>query len=134
MARSNVELKEHEGLSLGRYALIYVALLGLTVATYSLSRLQLGTWSMVIAMAIAVVKASLVALFFMQLWEHGGSYRLAVATALLWVALMIVFILADVKTRFPLAIPSTSPMAELPGPTRPGPSQPTRSAPKGAPQ
>jgi hypothetical protein len=71
----------------------------------------------VIALAIAVAKASLVALFFMQLWEHGGTYRLVLLTALLWVALMIVFILADVKTRFPLAVPSTD--SELPVQQRP---------------
>lgn len=128
MVRSHVETRPHEGLSIGRYALIYVVLLVLTVATFLLSRHDFGIWSTVIAMVIAVTKASLVALFFMQLWEHGGTYRLAVATALLWLALMIVFILADVKTRFPLAVPSNAPMADLPvhggpGTGKPGPTQ-----------
>jgi|GEM_PF-2575101 len=128
MVRSQVETSSHEGLSIGGYALIYVVLLVLTVATFLLSRHDFGIWSTVIALAIAVAKASLVALFFMQLWEHGGTYRLAVATALLWLALMIVFILADVKTRFPLAVPSNAPMADQPvhggpGTGKPGPTQ-----------
>lgn len=130
MARSQLETRSHEGLSLGRYALIYVVLLVLTVATFLLSRLDLGTWSMVIALAIAIAKASLVALFFMQLWEHGGTYRLVVVIALLWVALMIVFILADVKTRFPLAVPSTGPFTELPVQQRPAASEPGKPDPK----
>jgi cytochrome c oxidase subunit 4 len=126
--QSHLETGAHEGLSPGRYALIYVALLVLTVATFSLSRLDLGIWSTVIALAIAVAKASLVALFFMQLWEHGGTYRLVLLTALLWVALMIVFILADVKTRFPLAVPSTD--SELPVQQRPVAPAPGKPDPK----
>ncbi len=129
MARSHLETGSHEGLSLGRYALIYIVLLVLTVATFLLSRLDLGIWSTVIALAIAIAKASLVALFFMQLWEHGGTYRLVLLTALLWVALMIFFILADVKTRFPLAVPSNVPFSELPVQQGPAASEPGKRDP-----
>ena|SRR5215813_5858058 len=131
MAHSPVENRLHQDLSIGQYALIYAVLLVLTVATYLFSRVNLGIWSMVIAMVIAVVKASLVAFFFMQLWQHGGTYRLVVATALLWLALMIVFILADVKTRFPLAVPSNAPFADIPvhGDGGRGTSAPTQQQP-----
>lgn len=105
---------EHGDLSLAKYGMIYAALLVLTVATYLLSRLSLGTWSLVIALVIAVAKASLVVLFFMQLWQHRGSLRLALATALLWLALLMLFIVADVRTRFPLTNPTANPILDGP--------------------
>ncbi len=113
MAQTAAE-SEHSELSPAGYALIYIGLLILTVTTYLLSRLELGTWSLVIAMVIAVSKASLVALFFMQLWNHRGSVRLAIATAILWLFLMMFFVVADVKTRFPLSNPPENPLLDSP--------------------
>src|SRR6266852_5581307 len=101
---------DHGELSPARSAMIYVGLLILTVATYSFSRFSLGTWSVVIAMVIAILKASLVVLFFMQLWYHRGSVRLALATAVLWLFLLIFFVVADVKTRYPLTNPNSNPI------------------------
>src|SRR5713226_3926872 len=72
------------------YAVTYLGLLALTITTFLLSRKDFGIWSFVIAMAIAVTKASLVVLIFMQLWHHRGSPRLALATALMWLALLMV--------------------------------------------
>lgn len=127
-AQGKVEAAEHNGV--GRNALVYLALLVMTVATYLLSRLDLGTWSTLIAMTIAVVKASLVALFFMQLWQHGGVYRLVLATALFWLALLSTLIVADVKTRFPLTNPSANPMVDHEVPSGSGSArEPTRSSP-----
>lgn len=103
---------EHGDLSPARYGVIYAALLVLTIATYLLSRLSLGTWSVVIALLIAVAKASLVVLFFMQLWQHRGSVRLALATALVWLLLLTFFVVADVKTRYPLSNPSENPILD----------------------
>jgi cytochrome c oxidase subunit 4 len=104
------------------YALTYLGLLALTVTTFVLSRKDFGIWSFVFAMAIAVTKASLVVLIFMQLWHHRGSPRLALATALLWLALLMVFVVADVRTRFPLSNPSFNPIA--------GPGEPASSTEK----
>jgi cytochrome c oxidase subunit 4 len=105
---------DHEGLSPARSAMIYVGLLILTVATYSFSRFHLGTWSVVIAMVIAIFKASLVVLFFMQLWYHHGSVRLALATAVLWLFLLTFFVVADVKSRYPLTNPNSNPLWQPP--------------------
>jgi len=89
------------------YALVWVGLLALTVATYSLSRVHLGAWSVAIALTIAGIKASLVVLFFMHLWHQESSYRLVFGTALVFLLLMLAFVVADVHMRFPLANPST---------------------------
>jgi cytochrome c oxidase subunit IV len=107
------------------YGVTYLGLLALTITTFLLSRKDFGIWSFVIAMAIAVTKASLVVLIFMQLWHHRGSPRLALATALAWLALLMVFVLADVHTRFPLANPSNNPIE---GPAGPAPSNQTTGA------
>jgi len=47
----------------------------------------------VVAMAIAVVKSSLVVLFFMHLWDHGGANRLVLATTVVFVALLMGLVL-----------------------------------------
>jgi cytochrome c oxidase subunit 4 len=90
----------------GRYVVVWVALVAFTVLTYSAWRINLPEpWHVLVALAIAVVKASLVALFFMELWEHTGATRLVFASSLVFVALLIGLVVADNATRFPLANP-----------------------------
>jgi hypothetical protein len=61
-----------------------------------------------VALSVAVVKATLVALFFMHLWEHGGVNRLVLGTSVLFVVLLIGLVLLDNATRFPYANPPYS--------------------------
>jgi cytochrome c oxidase subunit IV len=92
-----------------RYLIVWAALLALTVLTYALARVHLpGTWAVLVALAIAVTKGTLVALFFMHLWEQAGANRLVFATSLVFVALLIGLVIADNATRFPLANPPGS--------------------------
>jgi len=92
-----------------RYALVWVALLVLTFATWGLSRYHIpGVWGVAVALGIAVTKSALVALFFMHLWDQAGANRLVFATSLVFVALLIVIVLSDNATRFPLANPPGS--------------------------
>ncbi len=103
----------------GRYVAVWAALLVFTALTVGLGRIHLaGGWSIVIAMAIATVKASLVVLFFMHMKEHGGASRLVLATTLVFVALLMGLVLLDNATRFPLANPPTEATLPLmpPGP------------------
>ncbi len=51
----------------GTYAKVLGALLALTVTTVLAAGFNFGSWNVVIALGIATVKASLVALFFMHL-------------------------------------------------------------------
>ncbi len=81
------------------YVLTFAALILLTFLTFGLSYLDLGAWSIVIAMVIATTKSALIALFFMHLVNHRVANRLAFAVA---VGLAIFFIgisLLDVRTR-----------------------------------
>jgi len=109
--------KKHAGP--GRYLLVWALLLVFTALTVGLGRIHLaGGWSLVVAMAIAVVKSSLVVLFFMHLWDHGGANRLVLATTVVFVALLMGLVLLDNATRFPLANPPTDATLPLmpPGP------------------
>jgi cytochrome c oxidase subunit IV len=93
----------------GRYLAVWVALLVLTVLTYTLARVHLpGAWAGIAALAIAVTKGALVALFFMHLWEQAGANRLVFTTSLVFVALLVGLVIADNATRFPLANPPGS--------------------------
>jgi cytochrome c oxidase subunit 4 len=99
----------------GRYAAVWIALLVLTVATYSVARVHLGHgWGITIALLIALAKGGLVALFFMHLWDQRGANRLVMGTSLVFVALLIGLIIADNATRFRLANPPGSLPGSLP--------------------
>ena len=107
----------------GRYVLVWVVLVVFTGLTYTAWRIHLPEpWHVLVALAIAVVKAGLVALFFMELWEHTGATRLVFASSLVFVALLIGLVLLDNSTRFPLANPpregerAFDPLPELPSP------------------
>ena len=111
--RGSVALKEHEQVvhhsHVGRYAVVWVALLVLTFATWWLSRLHIpGGWGVLVALGIASVKSALVALFFMHLWDQEGANRLVFLTSVMFVALLIGIVLSDNATRFPLANPPGS--------------------------
>jgi cytochrome c oxidase subunit 4 len=88
-----------------RYLVCWAALAVLTVVTYTLSGSDLGSWSLAVALLIAVTKATVVALFFMHLWDHQGANRLVFAVSVLFVIVLMCLTLVDVATRFPLALP-----------------------------
>jgi cytochrome c oxidase subunit 4 len=117
---------EH-GSHVARYAIVWVALLALTLLTFGLSRLHIpGGWGVVVALSIAATKGALVALFFMHLWDQRGANRLVFLTSLVFVALLIGVTLSDNATRFQLANPPGSEGALPVGPTdyRGGPATP----------
>jgi cytochrome c oxidase subunit IV len=92
-----------------RYYVVWIALLVLTAITVVVSRLHLGHgYGLGVALVIALAKASLVALFFMHLWDHGGANRLVLVTSLFFFCLLLGITLLDNITRFPLSNPPTS--------------------------
>ncbi len=91
---------------LGRYLVVWAALMALTGLTWGLSTIHIpGFGGVAVALAIATVKGSLVALFFMHLWDQQGPNRLVMITTLVFVALLVTLPLLDNATRFPLANP-----------------------------
>jgi len=78
---------------------IYVSLLFLTFITVEASRYDFGSMNMVIAMAIAAVKASLVMTVFMHLKWDTAMNNIAFLGSLIFLSLLFLFTIADVSTR-----------------------------------
>src|SRR5436305_4706318 len=81
------------------YTLIFVALLALTGITTGVAFVDLGPFSVVVALAIAIVKMLLVALFFMHLRHSTVLTRIVVAGGLLWLAILIGLAMCDFISR-----------------------------------
>ncbi len=108
VARDEQQHVEHPS-HVARYAIVWVALLVLTFATFGLSKLHIpGGWGVSVALGIASAKGALVALFFMHLWDQRGANRLVFLTSLVFVALLIGLTLSDNATRFRLSNPPGS--------------------------
>jgi cytochrome c oxidase subunit 4 len=71
------------------------ALLTLTAVTVVSSRLDLGPFNIVLALAIAALKATLVALFFMHLRYEHRFQAVVFVTALFFAALFVGFVVFD---------------------------------------
>ena len=87
------------------YVLVFAGLIVLTVVTTAVAFVDLGPFSVVAALAIAVCKMLLVALFFMHLRHSTMLTRLVVLGGLLWLAILLVLTLGDFVTRGWLGVP-----------------------------
>lgn len=84
------------------YLYILLILLALTIITVTASRIDFGssTANVVIAMTIATIKATLVALFFMHLKDDKPINGLIFVSTLLFLAVFLGFCLVDADSRF----------------------------------
>ena len=91
------------------YAGIFIALIvGTSLTTWAAFQ-NFGRFNIVIALAIATAKATLVVLFFMHARYSVGRTKLVIVCALFWLAIMLALTLADYQTRQPRMSSSTSP-------------------------
>jgi len=81
------------------FAKIFASLLVLTTLTVVASRFDFGGFNMIIAMAIAALKASLVMSVFMHMRWDTAINNIAFLSSLIFLALLILFTLADFATR-----------------------------------
>jgi cytochrome c oxidase subunit 4 len=91
--------------SVKTYALVFIGLITLTVFTTAVAFVDLGSFSVIAALVIAVCKAMLVALFFMHLRHSTILTRLVVISGLLWLLILLLLTLADYTTRGVLGVP-----------------------------
>jgi cytochrome c oxidase subunit IV len=89
----------HHVTSLPVYFGIFAALIVLTIATVAVSQLDLGLLNTPIALAIAVVKGTLVVLFFMHVIHSTRLTWVVIISSFLWLSLLFVLTLADYLTR-----------------------------------
>jgi cytochrome c oxidase subunit 4 len=74
---------------------VFAVLLLLTFVTVAATWVDSGDWALVIALGIATVKASLVALYFMHLRYDQPFYAIVLLTALLFLAIFLSITLLD---------------------------------------
>ena len=91
--------------SIKTYVFVLLALLGATIATTTVAYVDLGPFSVVIALAIACTKMLLVALFFMHVRYSSKLTRLVVTGGLLWLGILLTLTMTDFLTRGIMGVP-----------------------------
>ena len=111
------------------------ALLFLTILTVAAASFNFGSANVVIALAIATVKATLVALFFMHLvWDKPVNSIIAIA-GFLFLGIFLMFDFLDVGTRDRLqprnmpVMENATPVPDTMNPLKAAPPKPLEPAP-----
>jgi len=99
-------MSEHT-ISKSTYIAIFAALMVLTATTVFVARIDLGPMNVVVALVIAVFKATLVVLFFMHVRYSPRIIALLIFAGLIWLALLIGLTLTDYLSRSWTARPSS---------------------------
>ena len=81
------------------YYIVFAVLMALTLLTTGVAFLDLGFFSPVVALTIAVIKASLVALFFMHLRYSTRLTWVVAGAGLFWLGILFTLSLSDYLTR-----------------------------------
>ena len=90
---------EHHIVSPKVYLTIFITLLVLTAATTAASFVELYVFNVIVALAIAVIKASLVVLFFMHVKYSPKLTKLTVISGLFVFLGLMTMTLADYMSR-----------------------------------
>jgi cytochrome c oxidase subunit 4 len=102
--QSHTESHEHID-SVKTYLLVFLALICATVLTTAVAFVDLGAFSVVVALAIAVCKMLLVVLFFMHVRFSTMLTRLVLAGGLLWLFILIGMTYTDFGSRTWMGVP-----------------------------
>ncbi len=78
---------------------VFVALIFLTILTVFMAKINLGKWSIAIALGLASTKASLVLLWFMHLKEENMFNRVVAVSGFFFLLLFYSITAADVFLR-----------------------------------
>lgn len=78
---------------------VWAALIVLTGTTAAVSYVELGEWNIVVALLIALIKASMVAWIFMGVRHSTTLTKLFCVAGLVWLAIMMLITASDYMTR-----------------------------------
>ncbi|HEX7798681.1 MAG TPA: cytochrome C oxidase subunit IV family protein [Vicinamibacterales bacterium] len=81
------------------YYLVFLVLIVCTAITVAVSFVDLGRFNVLVALGIAILKATLVVLFFMHVKYSGKLTWVVVAGSLFWLGILIVMTAGDYLTR-----------------------------------
>lgn len=83
----------------GTLVAVWAALIVLTFTTAAVSKIDIGEFNIVVALLIAVGKASLVAWIFMGVRYTTSLTKLFVVAGLVWLSILILVTFSDYSTR-----------------------------------
>ncbi len=93
-------MKAEPIVSVGTYVIVWVSLIILTLATAGISFIDLGArWNLVVALAIAILKTLLVAIFFMHLRYSNRLLWVFAGAGVFWLMILFALTMADPTTR-----------------------------------
>ena len=75
------------------------ALLALLALTWAIAYVDLGPFNLIVALALAITKAIVIALFFMHIKGSSRLLHLAAVAGVIWLLFLISLTLADYFTR-----------------------------------
>jgi cytochrome c oxidase subunit 4 len=81
------------------YVRTCIALLALLALTWAIAYVDLGPFNLIVALAIAITKAIIIALFFMHIKGSSRVLHLAAVAGIIWLLIMISLTLGDYVTR-----------------------------------
>ena len=101
---STYEFAEHEEyeehvVPKSLYLTVFGALMVLTIITVAVAFVDLGNMNVAVAMVVAVIKATLVVLFFMHVKYASKTTKLVVVAGLVWLGFLFFITLSDSLTR-----------------------------------
>jgi cytochrome c oxidase subunit 4 len=132
-SHKNDDAHDSEGVhahGVGRYWLVWGALILGTILTVITGRRDLGVMNLPLAMTIATVKASLVVLFFMHMTETPTANRIVFGASLVFAIVLIIGVFGDLWTRNEMTLPTVAPTGpELVVPSMHGEPAPAHAPP-----
>ncbi len=81
----------HHIIDYGTYVIVWLLLVGLTSLTVTIAGINLGDYTLVVALFIALIKASLVIAIFMHISVEEPIFKVFIAIIL--ITLLVIFIL-----------------------------------------
>ncbi|HEY3835042.1 MAG TPA: cytochrome C oxidase subunit IV family protein [Bryobacteraceae bacterium] len=87
------------------YVGVFLALIAATIVTTLVAYIDLGPFNIVIALFVAVCKASLVVLFFMHVKYSPRLTKLVVICGIFWLIILLTMTESDLLTRTWMGVP-----------------------------
>jgi cytochrome c oxidase subunit IV len=87
------------------YLLVFGALLGFLLITVAIAFIDLGLLNIVVALAIAMAKALLIAMYFMHLRHSDRLMWVVAAGGAFWLGILLTLTMSDYLTRGWIPVP-----------------------------
>ncbi|MBT6121321.1 hypothetical protein HOH45_07650 [bacterium] len=92
-------MSEHHVVPIKTYVKTLLTLIFLTFVTVKIAEFDFGDLNVAVALFVAMIKASVVALFFMGLKWDKGFNAVILITSVIFMSIFFLFTLGDIETR-----------------------------------